>query len=191
MSKRPETSGVIQKELDNVEKQIGQVEDSIKSMTMEKMDEAPRQETDHGLSQKQINSSSDEHLKPLRFVGCKEAFNEKFRNEYNHKREYVRVVCQHNELKGDAIEKWSRPYGGLPAEFWRVPTNRPVCIPRYLAEEIKSCKYHRLVMDEKKVTDSSGTGVFYGAMQVETVVQRLDAFPATDRKSIFMGASSF
>lgn len=191
MSKRPETSGFVQKELDNVEKQVSQVEESIKSMTMDKMNEAPRQETELKMSQKQINNSSDEHLKPIKYVGCKENFNEKFRDEYNFKNEYVRVVCQHNELRGDAIEKWSRPYPGLPAEFWRIPTNRPVSIPRYLAEEVKSCSYHRLVMDEKKVTDTAGGGTFYGAMQVDTIVQRLDAFPAAERKSIFMGASGF
>jgi len=34
-------------------------------------------------------------------------------------------------------------------------------------------------------------GQYYGSMAVETTVNRLDAIPVSDRKSVFMGASGF
>lgn len=79
----------------------------------------------------------------------------------------------------------------MPAEFWRVPTNKPVWGPRYLAEQIKGCVYHRLTMKQNVITESSGYGQMYGALAVDTTVQRLDARPVTKRSSIFMGAGGF
>ena len=32
---------------------------------------------------------------------------------------------------------------------------------------------------------------YYGAMAVDSTIQRLDAYPAVERKSVFMGETSF
>ena len=76
----------------------------------------------------------------------------------------------------------------MPAEFWQVPSNKPVWGPRYLAERIKGCKHHRLIMDNANM-GGDGRTQFYGSMAVDSVVQRLDAYPVSQRKSIFMGNS--
>ncbi len=41
--------------------------------------------------------------------------------------------------------------------------------------------------------DMGGDGrtQFYGSVAVDSVIQRLDAYPVSQRKSIFMGANTF
>ncbi len=50
-------------------------------------------------------------------------------------------------------------------------------------------------MEEKAVTGnaigSDFAGTYMGRMIVENKVQRLDAYPAIERKSVFMGNSNF
>jgi hypothetical protein len=88
------------------------------------------------------------------------------------------------------IEIWTRPYGGVPAEFWKVPVNKPIWGPRHLAEQIKRCSYHRLSM-QNTTTNSDGVGQYYGSLAVDSTIQRLDARPVSTRKSIFMGSKNF
>ena len=85
-------------------------------------------------------------------------------------------------------EMWTKPYAGCPAEFWRVPSNKPVWAPRYVAEQIKRRNYHRLTMDESKSTGGDGMGQYYGQIVIDTTIQRMDAFPVSTRRSVFMGA---
>jgi len=48
----------------------------------------------------------------------------------------VKCIPVHNELKGDRIEMWTHPFGGKGAEFWEIPTDKPVMVPRYVAEQL-------------------------------------------------------
>lgn len=41
------------------------------------------------------------------------------------------------------------------------------------------------------VTERGAVGNFFGTMAADTTVQRLDAHPVNDKRSVFMGASSF
>jgi len=59
----------------------------------------------------------------------------------NFQKEYVQFIAENKEIIGETIEIWTRPFGGMPAEFWKVPVNKPVWGPRYLAEQIKRCYY--------------------------------------------------
>ena len=79
----------------------------------------------------------------------------------------------------------------MPAEFWEIPPNKPVWGPRYLAERIKGCSYHRLSMElnEKNIVSGDGMGQYFGQMVADKVIQRMDAIPVSNRKSIFMGAA--
>ncbi len=43
-------------------------------------------------------------------------------------------------------------------------------------------------MQQNNQMGSDGMGQYYGSMAVDTTIQRLDALPASTRKSIFMGA---
>lgn len=184
----------VNKELEKAQKQFDEFDNQVKEMTLDRMNQAPKEEAEHQtkLSQKEIEKSKDHYLKPERIISARDKFNEKFRDQYEFDRQYVHFIAENREIIGEAIEIWTRPYGGVNAEFWKVPTNKPVWGPRYLAEQIKRATYHRLVMQENRITGSDQKGnQYFGQMAVDTTVQRLDAHPVSERKSIFMGAANF
>lgn len=180
-------------ELDKVAEQFDKFDENVKSLTQDRMNQAPKLETEPQvkLSQKELSNSREIYLKPKRYLEPKEKFNENFRKEYEYRKEYVRFIAQNNELIGSAIEIWTKPFAGMNAEYWEVPVNKPIWGPRYLAEQIKKCNYHRLRMDENRPTHEDAVGVVVGAMVADSTIARLDANPAAETKSIFMGASSF
>lgn len=187
---KPNTSNPeVKKELDSIERQLEASTASMKSVDKESL---PVQETEMQakLSQNEIAKMEGIVLKPKKTQGSNQVFNERFRKEYEYRKEYVNFIAEHKELIGENIEKWTRPYGGLPAEFWEVPTNKPVWGPRYLAEEIKKSSYVRYVQQDRvqNIGGAEGVGQMYTGMVAETIVQRLDAHPVSQRKSIFMGA---
>ena len=92
------------------------------------MSEAPKMETapQTKMSQNEIAKSKDIYLKPDKVISCREKFNEKYREDFNFGKEYVQFVGEHKELIGENIEIWTKPFAGVPAEYWIVPTNKPV-----------------------------------------------------------------
>jgi hypothetical protein len=196
---KPKVNSFGQKELDKAQAQFDKFDAEVKSMTHDRMNAVPKADTEgHQIAQKEIEKKNDIYLKPKRTLfavdkntGKSPSFNERFREEYNFQKEYVNFVFENKEITGETTTIWTRPFPGLPAEEWEVPTNKPIWGPRYLAEQIKRKFYHRLKMDESVTTSSDGRGQFYGAMAVDSTVQRLDAHPVSGRKSIFMGASGF
>lgn len=180
----------IEQELSKVQTQVDGFSDSLKTLTMDEMNKAPKLDKDPEvkISQSELEKTKDHYLRPSRVINSQQKFNERFRKDYEFDREYVQFIAENNETN-DLIEIWTRPYPGTPAEFWQVPVGKPVWGPRHLAEQIKAACYHRLKM-ENKVTQNEGVGQFYGAMAVDHTVQRLDARPVSTRKSVFMGANS-
>lgn len=193
MANAPKVSSSGEKELDKCDKQFKEFDEQVKSMTLDRMNMAPKQDVDQQtkMSQGDIDKNNSLYLKPTKSIGSREKFNENYRDEYNHAKEYVNFTAENKEIIGETIEMWTKPFAGMPAEFWKVPVNKPVWGPRYLAEQIKRAYYHRLTMNQHTSTGADGMGQYYGAMAVDTTVQRLDAIPVSSRKSIFMGAHAF
>jgi len=193
MSAKPKNlNSASEKELDKAQEQFDQFDKEIKEMTLDRMNMAPKQEVEPQtkMSQNEIANTKDIYLKPLKVISCKEKFNEKFRDDYNFQKEYVNFIAEHKELIGESIPIWTRPFPGMPAEEWEVPTNTPVWGPRYLAEQIKRKFYHRLIMKETP-RQQTGAGILYGNMAADSIIPRLDAQPVTKRKSVFMGDKPF
>jgi hypothetical protein len=113
---------------------------------------------------------------PARRINSKEPFNEKYRSQFEEKSKLVRCVFENNEIIGETIESWTKPFAGMSAEFWLLPTNKPVMVPLYVAEQIRRCRYHILTMDNSP-TDASADGTFYGKMAVKQTKNRLDCLP--------------
>lgn len=182
-----------QQEIDKAEQQFESFDKNVKELTLDRMNMAPKEdlEPQTKLSQSEIERSKDIYLKPIRSIASKEKFNEKFRDDYNFSMEYVQFIPEHKELQGEVIECWTKPYPGMPAQEWKIPTGKPVWGPRHLPEQLSRCKYHRLKMDQTISTGGGNGGQFFGAMAVDTTIQRLDAMPVSNRKSIFMGSRSF
>lgn len=189
MAEKPKS---LTKELAQADEQFKAFDNNIKEMTLDRMNEAPKQdcEPQNKLSQREIHNSKDVYLKPFTVIGSTEKFNEKFREDYNFAKEYVQFIPEHKECIGDVIELWTKPFPGVGAEFWKIPTGKPVWGPRYLAEKLNRTRYHRFVM-QNQVTNADGLGQYYGSMAVDTTIQRMDAVPVSSRKSIYMGKSDF
>ena len=183
----------VENELESAKQQIDAFEKNVNDLTLDRMNAAPKEDVEPQtkLSSQDIKKSTEIYLKPVKSIARRDKFNEKLRKQYEFDKELVYFIAENREIIGEDIELWTGKYGGMPVEFWKVPTNKPVWGPRYLAEQIKSCSYHRLTMNQSVVTESGGYGQMYGALAVDTTVQRLDARPATKRTSVFMGASGF
>ena len=185
MSKKQET-------IDSVNEQMNAFEKDLSSLNIDQMNKAPKLEMEPQtkLSQREIEKNNDIYLKPKTNIGCKEKFNEKFRDAYNFDKEYVNFIAENKEIIGESINLWTRPYPGVPAQEWIVPVNTPVWGPRFLAEQLKKCSYHRIIMDNQS-TGGDGRAQYYGAVQVTNTIQRLDAHPVSNRKSVFMNSKGF
>lgn len=193
MSERPKVKSESQKELDKVEKQFETYSDQIKDLTQDRLSSSPKSEYEPQtkLSQEEISKSKDIYLKPEKMIGSKEKFNERFREDYNFAKEYVQFIAENKEIIGESIEIWTKPFPGCPAEYYRIPVNKPVWGPRYLAEQISKCSYHRLRSEEDKLVSSDGRATYTGSMVIDQTIQRLNAVPVSSRKSVFMGAKAF
>jgi hypothetical protein len=190
MTDKPKAkSSLAERELDKAQEQFDSFDSQVKEMSLDKMNEAPKQEIEPQtkLSQSEIEKSQDIYLKPIRTHASREKFNEKYREDYNFQKEYVYFIAENHEAIGESIDIWTKPFPGVPAEEWMVPCNKPVWGPRYLAEQITKARYHILSMDQSKMTSVNQFGQEYGQIVVKSTKQRLDALPATKRKSIFMG----
>lgn len=176
-----------EKEMKKLEEQFDKFDESVKALTLDRMNEAPKAEVEAQtkMSQKEINDSKDIYLKPHKTISSPQKFNDKFKADYEHQKEYVRFIAENKEVVGETIDLWTRPFGGMNAEEWLVPVNKPVWGPRYLAEQIAKCTYHRLVMVDKP-TEQTGMGTMYGQMIADEVRNRLDARPAAKKSSVFV-----
>lgn len=191
--KTPKVNNAGQQELDKAQKQFEKFDDEIKEMTLDRMNMTPKPdlEPQTKIANRDLDKKPQTYLKPDKVIGCRDKFNENYRKEYEFAKEYVNFIAENKEIIGETIDIWTRPFAGMSAEFWKVPTNKPVWAPRYLAEQIKRKCYHRLVMQENRTTGSDGMGQYYGSMAVDTTIQRLDALPVTSQRSVFMGANNF
>ena len=191
LTSKPDATPGAQKELDKAEKQFDQFEKEIKDLTLDSMNAAPKEApSEVQVSQRDLQKNKDLYIKPKRTVSSKEKFNEKFREDYNFSKEYVQFIAENKEIIGETINMWTKPFPGMPAEEWEIPTNKPIWAPRYVAEQIKKCTFHRLVMEDRPVS-ADHAGSYYGSMISKNTIQRLDAHPVVERKSVFMGASGF
>lgn len=189
---RPDTNSLGNKELDKAEEQFKAFDENVKSMTLDRMNLTPKKEYEPQtkLSSQDLSKSRDIYLKPAKVVGDSVKFNEDYRQSYEYDKEVVQFIAENLESRGETIELWTKPYAGVPAMFWQVPVNVPVWGPRYLAERIKACYYHRLRM-ESKTTDSDSLGQYYGQMAVDTTIPRLDCRPVSTQRSVFFSQSGF
>jgi hypothetical protein len=176
-------------ELNKLSADFNEFDNQVKDLTLDNMNKAPLKdiEPQTKISQADLAKSKDIYLKPIKNISSREKFNEKFRDDYNFKKEYVHFTAENIEIIGETIELWTKPFPGMPAEFWKVPVNTPIWGPRYLAEQIRGCKYHQLIMDDTKTVEEGYVGSIQGKMVATKTVQRLNAEPVSTKRSVFMG----
>lgn len=191
--KKKVTNSESEKELQKLQEQFDNFDKQVKEMTHDRMNMAPKEELEPQtkIANKDLDKCKDIYLKPIRKIADGQKFNENFRDKWEFAKEYVHFIAENKEIIGEDIEIWTHPFGGVGAEFWKVPVNKPVWGPRYLAEQISTKFYHRLVMRENVTIGSDGMGQYYGSMAVDTTIPRLEAKPVTRNRSIFMGGTAF
>lgn len=193
MSRPPAKSSEGEKELEKAEKQFEAFDNHVKTLTMDAMNKAPLQETEPQtkIANKDLDKQKEIWLKPFRTISSRERFNDKWKEQYLFAKEYVHFTAENKEIVGETLDFWTKPFPGMPAEEWKVPVNVPVWGPRYVAEQIRNCKYHIFTMDAEKVSGQNALGYDTGQIAVEKTVHRLNAEPVTTRRSVFMGETEF
>lgn len=173
---KPKVNSESQKQLDKAEEHFEAFDAQVKSLTLDHMNKAPvlELEPQTKLSSREANKADAIHLKPLRSINSKEPFNEKYRAEHTEAWKYVRCIVENNEIIGEAIELWTKRFAGDSAHFWRVPVNKPIYLPRHLAQRLSECKYHRLIMDQSQISSADGLGTYMGSMVVDQTKHRID-----------------
>jgi hypothetical protein len=78
---------------------------------------------------------------------------------------------ENNEIVGENVQFWLKPYPGLPAHEWIVPVNKPIYLPQYVAEHLAKRSYVRYVMQERR---GAGEGDLTHEMAAKEVRHRLD-----------------
>lgn len=190
---KPHVNSEGNKELDKVEKQFDEFKEQIDTLTMDRLNAAPKEDVEPQtkIATKDMDKNKETYLKPFKTCSCTEKFNEKFRKDYEDDKEYVRVIAENKELIGETIDIWSKPYAGVPAAWWKVPVNKPVWMPKYVAAQIKRKGYHRFVQEEKQIVGHDGMGTYTGTMIVDTTIQRLDCYRAEEKKQFALGSRGF
>ena len=186
----------LSKELQEAAEKFDKFDEQVTSLKLDPLNKEAAKETElqsdvMKISQKEKERKGDIYLKPVKTIGCREKFNENFRDDYNYAKELVRFEAENVEIIGETIDVWTRAFPGVPAEEWLVPTNVPVWGPRYLAEQLTKCNYRRLKMEEKTIVGADHMGSYQGQMVVDNTIQRLNARPAVEKKSVFMGSRGF
>lgn len=198
---RPRVNSEGQRQLDKAQEEFDKFDAEVKEMTLDRMNMAPKKEIESQsrISQSDLSKSKDIYLKPKRSytpgvnpkTGEREKFNEKFRKDYEFQREYVHFTAQNNMIIGESIELTVKKFPGTPIEDWVIPVGKPVWAPRMVAERIKNCTYHEMTMENRSTGGDGQGNQYYGALTVQHTVQRLDAHPVNDNRSVFMGESQF
>lgn len=193
MTKSKTTSVEMEKEIHKLDQGFKEYDKSIKSLTLDEMNKAPVEETEPEIkkSTRELQNANYIYLKPKRSISAPQKFNEEFRPLLEHLRQYVPFVAENKEVVGETICLWTRPIGGMPAEEWEVPVNQPVMGPRYLAEQISRCQYHRIIMDDTQPAYNLGVGTMTGAPTIDKTINRLEARPVSEKRTVFMGGTGF
>lgn len=191
---KPKVNSSGQQELDKMNDKFEAFQEEVSAVDFNAGLSLPvkQQEPQTKMSTREINNATEIRLKPKRSIGSPQKFNENFRSEWEFQKQYVRFIAEHKELIGEWIKDiWTRPFGGVPAEVWDVPTNKPVWGPRYLAEQIKRKSYTRLKMDESAKTSDDSTTSFYGQLAHDTRVERLTCVSAPEITTVSGFSSVF
>jgi len=125
------SSSLAEKELDKCEKEFQKFDENVRSLTLDRMNQAPSEDTEpqSRMSQQERLNSKDIYLKPTRSISSREKFNEDYRKDYEFSTEYVQFEAENREIIGETIELWTKPFAGMPAQEWKVPVKKSMQDP--------------------------------------------------------------
>lgn len=143
---RPRTShGSTERELDRVEEQISSYEEKINSLepasltTDKPIETAPQTQ----ISKKQIEMTDAPWIRPSKTFSSRAKPLPQLEADRKRAWEYVKVIAENKEIQGEMIEFWLLKFPGDSHCYWQVPVNRPIYVPRMVAEHLASRNYTR------------------------------------------------
>jgi len=180
---KPKVNSESQKRLDEAVEKVDALQTSLREFNpFEGLKDADPVEPQTKISNREANRATAIEIKPVRTMrrpvggkdGAKVYFDrQKHGEQYDKDHQIVTCIVENHEIIGEEVELWTAKWGCDPAEFWRVPVNKPVRMPRYLAEQLANCSYHRLKMEDgADKVNYVGKGPV-----VDQVVRRIDARP--------------
>lgn len=176
MNKLKVSTGVAQKEIDRLDAEFNAKQQQMSSLSQDEMNKAPIAETEHQtkLSKQEVKQYDAPEIKPSQTIpgiGKRKPEQDNLRRRAW---ELVKVVAENCEVIGEKIELWHKaPFSGEPCTFWQIPVNKPIYIPRFLADHLMTRNYHRLVMQETPV-ENNQYGQVIGQMIASETRRRLD-----------------
>jgi len=177
----PKVNSEGQKELAKTAEQFEAFDEKVKSMTLDRMNKAPLEdfEPQTKMSTREQNKADALYIKPIRSINSRERFDEKQRAAHTEAWRYVKCIVENYEIIGEPIEVWTKKFPGDSYHFWKVPVNKPIYIPKLLAEQLSQCRYHRLTMEpsSNQVSNVDQMGTYVGTVVVDSVKQRIDCKP--------------
>lgn len=173
--------------MEKEEEQFNEFHQTIKEFDPLNM-QAPQEEVEQQtkLSKRETKRSDAPTLSPIRTIArrnddkAKTYWDEKHAKAREFDRQYVKIIAENREIVNEMIELWTGKYGCDPLEFWNIPVNKPVYVPRYVADNINKAKYHVMVMEDKYTGGSKDTVQFVGAMVASKTRNRLAILSCAD-----------
>jgi len=178
---RPRVNEEAQKSLSQAQEQFNSFSEQVNAVASHDVNSSvPVQQTapQTEMSKKEIKQYDAPYIKPVRSIQGKDKFNETYRADHTRGWEYVKCIVENKEVIGEEVECWTKAFAGDPAHFWKVPVNKPIYIPRLLAEQLNRCRYHRIRMEDKTPTTVEGNMQFYGAISIDHQIERIACRPA-------------
>ena len=84
------------------------------------------------------------YIEPKRTLKGFGTLPEKLKREHAHAWEYVKGMFENYIVNTEALTFWLSLYPGDPDCLWEIPPNRPVYIPRHVANHLEEVmKYHK------------------------------------------------
>lgn len=173
MAKKPHIASRSEQQLKKAEEKFDKFSSDLKELSTSEKPNVPVQQTEPQtkLSNREANSTEAPYIKPNRAIFSKEKFDEKNRAARDEDWKYVRCIVENNEIIGESIQFWLKKWPGEPAHEWTVPVNKPVQIPKFVAEHLSSRSYVRYVMQQNEnLTEGNMTH----SMIAKEVRHRLD-----------------
>ena len=171
-------------ELAKIEDQFVEKQNEMANLTMQERQNVPLQEEDSQtkLSKKQLDDLGYLIVKPSKRMGSSQKPDPKWEKEREHAWQLVKAILENKESPGEDIEMWTHPFRGDAYDFWKLPTNKPILIPRHVANEVAGCNYvqYKMEANEKQVVNEDGAAIYIGKMVAKSRKQRLSAQPYVD-----------
>jgi len=187
MSRPPRVNSDGMKSLEKTAVQLDTFNEQVASFNpFDNQKKPTEQEEQTKLSKREMKAMDAPVMKPLKSITDRAKFNEAYRKQWEYAWEYIKVIVENYEIPGEKISHWTHRFAGHPAHYWEVPVNKPVYVPRLLADQLSKCRYNKIVMQDRPVPvggDEMGN-TYLSGLAVQETKNRIDVRPVGESFSL-------